>query len=169
MKVRIINRRLIFQNNGVGSGIALAMYNISYMHARTHWVLHNQVSDVESTTFSTFKVVVIIKLVCAVSYINVEFPVYISGWGEGQYLYKGCGRLTRAVSAHTSIHSGSSDPTKLYPNRSETLGEIVSHHWKYLVTSPNGKIYLVEMGRNPSGPVWIISWFCSQGRCFFSS
>ena len=79
MKVRIINRRLIFQNNGVGCGIALAMYNISYMHARTHRVLHNQVSDVESTTFSTFKVVVIIKLVCAVSYINVEFPVYISG------------------------------------------------------------------------------------------
>ena len=76
MKVRIINRRLIFQNNGVGCGIALAMYKISYMHARTHWVLHNQVSDVESTTF---KVVVIIKLVCAVSYINVEFPVYISG------------------------------------------------------------------------------------------
>ena len=68
MKVRITNMRLIFQNNWVGCGIVQAMHNISYIHACTHWVLPNQVSDVEGTTFSTFKVVLIIKLVCAVSY-----------------------------------------------------------------------------------------------------
>ena len=59
---------------------------------------------------------------CLCSFISMlNFQCISVGEGGGQYLYKGCGRLTRAVSAHTSIHSGSSDPTKLYPNRSETL------------------------------------------------
>ena len=46
-------------------------------------------------------------------------------------------------------------------------GEIKPHFWKYSKSiAKRRNIYLVKMGRNPSGPVWIISWFCSQKKMF---
>ena len=116
--MRIINRRLIFQNNWVKCGFVQEMYNKSCMHActqpsircRKYYFQYFQSRSDHKTCLCSF-----------ISMLNFQQCISVGEEGGGQYLYKGCGRLTRAVSAHTSIHSGSSDPTRLYPNRSETL------------------------------------------------
>ena len=171
MKVRITNMRLIFQNNWVGCGIVQAMHNISYIHACTHWVLPNQVSDVEGTTFSTFKVVLIIKLVCAVSYQCWISSVYQWVRGGGSICIRAVGdwrgpylHILQFTLAHRTQLDFIQTGVKL------SGGEIKPHFWKYSKSiSKRRNIYLVKMGRNPSGPVWIISGFCSKRRCFFSS
>ena len=127
-------------------------------------------SDVESTTFNTFKVDVIIKLVCAVSYQCWISSVYqwvrggsiciraVGDW-RGPYLH-----ILQFTLAHRTQLDFIQTGVKL------SGGEIKPHFWKYSKSiAKRRNIYLVKMGRNPSGPVWMISRFCSQRICFFSS
>ena len=163
MKVRIVNRRLIFQNNWVGWWIVQAMHNISYMHACTQPNIRCR-----KYYFQYFQSSIDHKT-CLCSFISMlNFQCIWVGEGGGSICIRAVGdwrgpylHILQFTLAHRTQLDFIQTGVKL------SGGEIKPHFWKYLKSiAKRRNIYLVKMGRNPSGPVWIISWFCSQKKMF---